>query len=50
MMMAPTLWGCGDLKADVPSFDEIPPETLSLWDEVSRYHVAKSFISSLFSE
>jgi hypothetical protein len=50
MMMAPTLWGCGDLQAGVTSFDEIPPETLSLWDEVSRYQVAKSFISSLFSE
>jgi hypothetical protein len=39
MMMAPTLWGSGDLQAAManlsPSFEEIPPETLSLWDEVS---------------
>jgi hypothetical protein len=56
MMMAPSLWGCGDLQAAAanlaPSFEEIPPETLSLWDEVSCWNISNSgnsLIPSLFS-
>lgn len=37
-MLAPSLWGCGDLTSAVtnrsPSFEDVPPETLALWDNV----------------
>jgi hypothetical protein len=52
-MMAPTLWSSGPLEEALvgqgPLLEEVPPETLSLWVNVSNASCPQSIINNLCS-